>query len=422
MKKLFAYIPLLMLLFACGSEEDLSGQQGEHPKGVVEMPVVIALSGNTSKEMQTRAGEKENTDEVHKPAMPGIANVDKVMLYIFKSEKQAQKDFINPDEYTYMSCLALTDFINVSNGSITIKHNGKDMSIPVHNGDKVAVGNIKLDPETCYVIWTVAYAKSQEELFDIAVTENTTLSELKVQLKGTTNTTPELFVGCLYCNQEEADGSWTNMQEFSTTYPISDFNESTLLFGQLYRSVGRVSVTLTDIPEDIQVISLVSSIFPRSLPAFNKLFMENSADPYSYCYPMGYYNEKLTGEENGTTVATTTVQTINGQRTATLSSFFFPFTQATSETDQSSTAPAINRAYFYVCTDKGDKYMVKCADQAVELPTIWMMLYEVLISQNTFIVPINWDTRISGKFETLKQGNLKIDLSEMGSEIIGQLK
>lgn len=66
--------------------------------------------------------------------------------------------------------------------------------------------------------------------------------------------------------------------------------------------------------------------------------------------------------------------------------------------------------------------MVKCADQAVELPTIWMMLYEVLISQNTFIVPINWDTRISGKFETLKQGNLKIDLSEMGSEIIGQLK
>lgn len=417
MKKLFAYIPLLMLLFACSSEEDLTGQQGEHPKGVVEMPVVIALSGNTSKEMQTRAGEEEKKDEVHKPVMPGTANVDKVMLYIFKSENPTQKDVINPDEYTYMSRLELTDFINVSNGSITIKHNGKDMSIPVHNGDKVAVGNIKLDPNTCYVIWTVAYAKSQEELFNIVATETTTLSELKVQLAETTNTTPELFVGCLYCNQEEADGSWTNMQEFSTTRPIFDFNESMLLFGQLYRSVGRVSVTLTDIPEDIHEISLVSSIFPTTHPAFNNAFIEATA-PKFYCYPMGYCNETL--EKTNKIVATTKVQLINGIRSATVSSFFFPFSESAPKKGTEN-SPTNNRTYFYI--QAGDKqYLVKCADPGITIETIWTMLYEVLISQNTFIVPINWDTRISGKFETLKQGNLKIDLSEMGSEIIGQLK
>lgn len=417
MRKIFAYIPLLIFLFACSNEEDFTGQQGTpSTDGTVEMPVVISLSGNTGKEMRTRANEGASTDRVYQPSVPGTANVDKVKLYVFKCDRPSFEDEIKAEEYTFDSSMELTDFADASSGSITIKHDEKEISLPVHNGDRVAVGNITLDANLYYVIWAVAYDKSQESWFNIPIAENNKLSDLKVQLTG--NTTPELFAGCLYYNEQDETVNREEQQEFSTSRPISGFNESMLLFGQLYRSVGRVSVTLKGIPEGIDEISFVSSIFPTSLIAFNKWFVDNATDPFKYCYPMGYCNEKLS--TTNTKVATATVEAKAGEeRTATVSSFFLPF----NDTSESGVATKIkNRAYFYIEAG-GQQYMVKCADTTEgELPTIWSQLYEVLVSQNTFIVPVNWDIRISGDFETLKQGNLKIDLSEMGKETIGPLE
>lgn len=415
MRKIFAYIPLLMLLFACNSEEDFIGEQELPSKGeTIEIPVVIALSDDTGKEMLTRANE--NKDEVHQPDVPGEADVDKVKLYIFECANTSDISEIKAEEYTYHSDMELTKFVNASNGSVKIKHKGEEISLPVHNGDKVAVGNITLETDKYYVVWAVAYDKGQESLFKINAPENSKLSDLKVELTG--NTTPELFVGCLYINEQGEGGKWENLQEFCTSRPLYDFDESTLFFGQLYRSVGRMSVTLTEIPEGIEEISLVSSLFPTTLPAFNGWFIQFAAKPYSYCYPMGYYPELLSTTNQK--VATAKVETTaEGGRTATVSSFFFPFNDTTN--GSVTTNPVKNRTFLYV--EAGDqRYMVRCANTDGEIPTIWTGLYEVLVSQNTFIVPINWDTRISGKFETLKQGNLKIDLSEMGRENIGKLE
>ena len=95
---------------------------------------------------------------------------------------------------------------------------------------------------------------------------------------------------------------------------------------------------------------------------------------------MGYCNETL--EKTNKIVATTKVQLINGIRSATVSSFFFPFSESAPKKGTEN-SPTNNRTYFYI--QAGDKqYLVKCADPGITIETIWTMLYEVLISQNTF--------------------------------------
>ena len=422
MRKLFAYIPLLMLLFACSSEEDIVIHNKVEAGDVVDLPFSISLSTQTSKDVRTRAaGDNESQDGIPVPPKPGEANIDKVRLYIFK----------NTD-----NDLDISKFKYVAHQTVRPKFSDSGHTDGTHSeNDRVFSGYISLEGGSSYYVLAVGY-NSQYEKSLTGVEDNpavdntqnepqlfkleTSLSEAKITLKNqATETdkheyhTPELFVGYLYESSRE--------QASSVTSPIQNITETTQFLGHLYRGVGYVSVNLTDIPVEVEKLTLISERCPAESDVYDGWFITNTDN--GDLYPMGYVNSNL--ELTHTIVDSKDLSGRTAKTDITLGSFFFPFNTLNNKDPNQSSIN--NRTKFYVDAQlKGEdapmRLMVKCTS-VLEIPTIWIAIFEDLITDYAFIVPINWKTSITGSYNQLKMGNgnMKIDLSPMDSEEIGSL-
>lgn len=385
MKQIITYTFLLLVLISCGKEEVISTlKQGS----TVKVPFSVTITSKTGGR-QTKAGE-------YIPPTDGESAVNTLRVCVFENTSGSE----NFDD--------LAQFFYVGEGEITDLINGPT--------DYIAKGNITTKGGSSYLILALAYHSDYEaELKGVDVDGkkhlfaiNTPLASAKLELEK--YITPELFAGYLYRvghNQEES------------THPLAGLEETTQLEGHLYRAVGLVSIKLTDIPvetNNIQRLSLVTQLCPTSNDVYDHYFITNITTQ-GYIYPMGYVNEELSVVDS--TVAIVEAKDIqNG--TATLESYFFPF-----DKHQNKLGVMIeNRTYFYIDITSEDKTVTRCLVQCQDSEweeTIWTGLYDKLIKSNSFMIKPNRQIKLSGTFETLKSGNLRIDEGVMEEAEGGEL-
>lgn len=415
MKKIFVYIPLLVFLLACNSEDEFAGQGKPESEGMIEVPFMLSISSETDKGMRTtRADAGQDNSGIPAPPIAGEADVDKVRLCIFQStqgENSSLSDYKYIGEQTFQPTFSDSEHVYDPN----------------QETDKVCEGSISLESgeNIYYRVLAIAYDSKDESALTFYDTDDgkqqlfqsgSTLENARIALTnfstdgGSEYHTPELFVAYLYDAED--------LQQ-SSVYPLDNITEDTRFLGQLYRAVGYVSVTLTDVPEEVKSMTLVSEVCPSESDIYDNDYIVNFSN--SDQYPMGFVNENL--EKTYTTVCTQEMSNGASNTSVTLSSFFFPF-NAMFKADGTSDETQ-NRTKFYMDVDeegKGKKrYMIRCADTEI-IPTIWLGYYEQIVKDFTFIVKINWKTVISGSFDDLKEGNgMKIDLSPFPDTEIGTL-
>lgn len=403
MKKILAYMPLLLMFLACSEDEQVvpdAEQQGK----TIEVPFAITLSGTTDAGLKTRANEGDNP---YLPPISGEADVDVVKLYVFSKEGTGNTDN-NQDagEYLYEKELEIN---NVTDADGT--HTGTSDGAPISEQDKVATGRIELNTGNSYRILAIAY-NSQSPAgytadFEVGVTSLTTA---KIALSNG-NQTPELFSAYLYKNGDD--------REASANLPISGINENTQLLGHLYRAVGYVSITLENVDADVKTLQFWVEKFATSKEIYDQATAADLGNK-SYAYPMGYVNENL-GTKEVMVAEYTLPESNDGTATAVLSSFFFPLDDRTTATGSGASIDSDinNRGHFYVKAIKFDEtetvYPVKSSISEY-FDTIWHGIQERFVADNMFVIPINWQLSIYGEFEQLKSvdSNLWIDLRPMG--------
>lgn len=381
MKQIIIYIFLSLIFISCDKEEIMPTVKENK---TVKVPFSVAISSKAGSK-QTKAGE-------YIPPVVGESNVNTLRICIFENIS-GSVSFDDLDQFLYVGEGEVTDGLNSPT-------------------DSIAQGNFTANTSSSYLILGLAYHSSYEnELTKVAdgtgkehlFAINTTLTAAKVSLEN--HITPELFAGYLYKAGDPQDHS---------IYPDKDFDENTHLEGHLYRAVGYIAISLTDIPvetDDIKSLSLVSQLVPTSNDAYDKYFILNATQ--SYLYPMGYINESLS--ITNSTVATVEANDIKDGK-AVLSTYLFPFDTHGNEPNQVS-----NRTYFYVDVTTNSnsvtRYVVQCQDTEWE-PTIWTGLYDKLIKSSSFTIKHNWQIKLSGTFKTLTSGNLRIDQGPM-DEVFG---
>lgn len=397
MKKVLAYIPLLLMFLACSEDEQVVPQTEQQGR-TIEVPVAITLSGTADSGLRTRTNDGDNP---YLPPVSGEATVNTVKLYVFKKEGiDKAPNNQNAGEYRYEQVVEL--------GNITDAE-GTHTNGNVSEQDKVATGKITLDTGNSYRILAIAHNKESYGYEANFVKGETALTEAEITLANENNT-PELFAGCLY----KSEGSdWSR----SAYMPISEIDENTQLLGHLYRAVGYVYFELDDVDADVNKLEFWVEKFATSKNIYDQVATAEEGGK-AYAYPMGYVNEELTSKK--VKVAEISLESNDDRAKAVFGSFFFPLD------DLTMTQPATygtedkinNRGHFYIKATKSDgtetEYIVGTS-VSEWINTIWHGIQEQLVYDNQFIIPINWKLRIHGTFEELKSsgGNLWIDLSQM---------
>lgn len=353
--KRILYIPLLLLFYACSSEDAIVDNQAT----TVEVPFTVSISTKP---------ESGQTKAVTIPPIAGNTTANTVKIYVFE-DPNGSEDLLNPNPFFYKA-----------EGIITENINGA-------SGDYIAKGNFTASTGASYRIIALAYDSDKygTALAESLFTVGTSFSAAMVTLQN--KVTPELFAGYLRVKDGVSD-------------VISKVDGTTELTGNLFRTVGYVSITLTNIPDDISSLTFVSQKFASTKSIYNIKTSDSR-------YPLWFVDETL--KETYAGVSTVAKENFEGN-TATLKSFFFPLGE-------------INRTFFYIDVLKnGSSYpirlQVKCADTKWE-QTIWLGLFDKLVSSNSFAIPINWQLNLSGDYSTLASGNIKIDASPITDSVAG---
>ena len=441
MKMIVTYLPLLMLLWACGQEEELIVRETPKTGEILEVPFTLSIPSNTYNGLygrnDTRAANDMYTDNnIPVPPTSGEADVDHVWLYIFKNTSNTE----NLEDFLWTETKTLEPTFENSNHTNTNTET-----------DKTFTGKLSLDVSTSYRILAIAFNDRYmsnddvEALNKIFQSEGRNLADTQIKLKelkeyrwnqkeftrtsiertgedpdpddpdsddsdpddsdsdnpddlqgklySTEFRTPEFFVGYLYTDKQ-------SHQESVTGY-ISNITKESLLTGQLYRGVGYVSIHLTNIPEDIEQLYLVSDLLARNISVYNNWYIQTIQAGNAALYPMGYAPKE---SSEGSWMLDTKQPSSNE---VTLSSFLFPI-NTVDNSDGSISHPG-NRMKFCIIVKKKNEeehysYPVECSSEA-EIPTFGetSKVNEKLVEDNAFIVPINWKISIGGSYETLTQ-------------------
>lgn len=355
--KRILYIPLLLLFYACESDDAIVDN---NQATTVKVPFTVSISTNPESG-QTKA-------PILPPEVDGATTANTVKIYVFE-DTNGSEDLKNPERFLYKE-----------EGTITENINGT-------TGDYIAKGNFTATSSASYRIIAFAYDSNvygtelAEPLFTVG---STSFSTAMVTLQN--KVTPELFAGNLRVKDGVSD-------------VISKVDGTTELTGNLFRAVGYVSITLTNIPDDVNRLAFVSQKFATTKNIYNKNALGN--------YPLWYVDLDL--EETYASVSTVAKESFENNG-VTLKSFFFPLGEA-------------NRTFFYIDVLKnGSSYpirlQVKCADTKWD-STVWLGLFDKLVSSNSFVIPVNWQLKLSGAYSTLASGNIKIDASPITDSVDG---
>lgn len=352
MRTRIIYLTILIssvLLFSCNKEEVITPTK----KGkMIEMPVSIEVSSKKADEVETRAVE---------PTVAGTCNVDEILLLIYSGENSVSD--ITQLTYTSQETLSCT------------KENDK----------WVARGTINGEAGKNYAIFALGYNKENESgNFSVTPILPTLYGETMITLNSTQYNehikryrTPELFAG----NVMPQNGT-----------EVFTANGEVALTGELHRSVGKCSLTLTDIPQNITKISWLT----EKISEYNLLYRDWVGKKN---YPMG-----VPGADEQTNaiseIASIERGADNRWSTNTLVSYFIPLQES---------------LYYADVTDdsgKTTRYQIKCAD--VRGLTIWLGLISYGVKDYRFTIAPNYYLSVEGPFSTLQNsGNLHLELGAM---------
>lgn len=351
----FAIAYFSLLLLSCSEEEIISPVNEQ----LVEMPIVIDIATKSQSQLETRATDEE---------IAGTCNVDKIKLLVYSGSTQTE------DRRT-----------------LTF-HSQQVLECKKEGGKWIARGNITGTAGNYYSIFALGYNSTEANSFEIlpaTLQEGTTLyGDTKVSLKYTTLTgtlnsynTPEFFAGSVIPKGEVNE--------------IFQANEEVKLTGTLYRAVGKVQFSLTNIPANIKKVSLLS----ERIAEYNILYRISTAGTIVSQYPMGI------PEENELHKYVSEIASVGRpgetEWQASLSSFVIP----------------LMKSLLYVDATDNDnqttRYLIKCADKMYN--SIWIYVLGYGVESYRFSIPPNYQIRISGRFEQLQNsGNVLIDLSDIG--------
>lgn len=359
MRKTLTYLSiayLSLLLLSCSSEEIISPVN----ESLVEMPIAIDIVAKSQSQIETRV----ITDE----EMAGTCNVDKIKLLVYSATTQTD------DRRT-----------------LTF-HSEQELECKKEGGKWVARGSITGTAGNYYSIFALGYSSAEASSFEILPNTlqagATTYGDTKVSLKYTTLTgtlnsynTPEFFAGSVIPKGEVNE--------------IFQANDEVKLTGTLYRAVGKVQFSLTNIPANIKKVSLLS----EKIAEYNIFYRLSESGTIMSQYPMGIPEEYELRKYISEIVSVERPAETEWQ--ASLESYLIPLKESLLYVDATDN------------DNKTTRYLIKCADKMHN--SIWIYVLGYGVKSYRFSIPPNYQIRISGRFEQLQNsGNVLIDLSDIG--------
>lgn len=351
------FISFFYLLTSC-SDEEL-----QEVSKVKTIPIIVTLPGT---DIVTKAGSIEGP-----PSVPGDAcEADHVQILVYRNkQKRGSSGYnaINADQYQY-------DATNNTKQPVACTASGNN---------KIARDVFNVDPEYDYWVFAYAYKETDKASFSFTTGTESLLTD-KVAINPTVADkeyhAPEFYYGFLHTADDADDRIIEGNKVTETTADIS-------LTGTIYRSVGRITLTLTDIPADVSQLNLIVEKYPKSCPLYAQV---NGYLPY---HPIGY---PLADDITEGIV-------INSMNKDDITSSTAVFTSNTLRVEDS---------FLYVEVIKegqatGLKYLVKCPDYTIY--SINTAIIEYVVDSDKFTIPINFHVKIKGSYNNLTKGNLSID-------------
>ena len=351
------FISLFYLLTSC-SDEEL-----QEVSKVKTIPITVTLPGT---DIVTKTGGIDGP-----PSVPGDAcEVDHVQVIVYKNKQKrdASEDYNarSAEQYQY-------DATNTR----------QPVACTVSGNNKIAKDVFNVDPEYDYWVFAYAYKDTDKDSFSFTTGTESLLTDKVVitpTVVGKEYHAPEFYYGHLHTADDADDHI---IEGNKVTQTVADIS----LTGMIYRSVGRITLTLTDIPADVSQLNLIVEKYPKSCPLYAKV---NGYAPY---HPIGY---PLADDITEGIV-------INGMNKDDITSSTAVFTSNTLRVEDS---------FLYVEVIKegqttGLKYLVKCPDYTIY--SINTAIIEYVVDSNKFTIPINFHVKIKGSYNNLTKGNLSID-------------
>lgn len=379
MKYVSKYLFLgLCYLFFCCDDRDFLPSKEEAERGMKAVPIAITLPGG---KVLTRSDDIDITGQ---PTIPGGVSVaDSVRVLVYRNiNRRGTSGYkaTDPTQYKY-------DTTNER----------KSKACKVSGNDKVARDTFMVDPD--YDYWVIAYAYRKEDYTSFRFSHDKTLLTDKVIITPVIENkeyhAPEFFYGFLHTANDADDNIISGNKLTSGTA-----DTVVALTGTIYRSSGRISVTLTDVPPEVTELSLIVEKYPKTCPLYAVI---NGYAPY---HPIGF----PLGDDIITTGVV--VQTVRKED-------FTSFTAVIT-----ADMLRVQNSYLYIGVTKAGggstRYMLKSPDY--EIFTIYIGIIEVIVDAFRFTIPINFHIKVKGSFNDLTKGNLSIDGESMGEYFEGFLE